>query len=89
MCLSLVTVYCGASGENQINYDKAKARDTLASMSGHVSGFCMTTLFVIKNRDQNLYLIFFFYMIIWHKIACISHPLATSTKVEEVPVAVT
>lgn len=59
MYLSLATVYCGASGENQINYDRAKARDTLASMSGHVSGLRMTTLFVIKNHDQNLYLIFF------------------------------
>lgn len=61
MCLSLATVYSGASGEDQINYDKAKARDTLASMSGgHVSiGFCMTIFFPIKIYAYSLYLIFF------------------------------
>lgn len=82
MCLSLATVYAGASGENQINYDKAKARDTLASMSeDRVSiGFCMITFFAIKIYAYSLYLIFFFYIIVWYKISCVSHPLAISTK---------
>lgn len=82
MCLSLATVYRGESGESQINYDTAKARETLASMSrGHVSiGFCMTILFAIKIYAYSLYLFFFFYAIFPYKMACISHPLAISTK---------
>lgn len=61
ICLSLATVYRGGSGESQINYDTAKARETLASMSrGHVSiGFCMTILFAIKIYAYSLYLFFF------------------------------